>query len=47
MERYCPGNYGIELSEEETTLRHRLKLRVERALYRAVVVLQAGTRCQD
>ena len=37
----------LELSEEETILRHRLELRVERALYRAAVVLQAVHDRQD
>jgi len=31
----------LELSAEEIALRHRLELKVERALYRAEVVLQA------
>ncbi len=48
-----PGTdaYGVEhlleLSAEEVALRHRLELRVKRALYRAAVVLQAVYDCQD
>ncbi len=37
----------LELSAEEIALRHRLELRVERALYRAAVVLQAVHDGQD
>jgi len=37
----------FELTEEEIALRHRLELRVERALYRAAVVLQAVHDGQD
>jgi len=36
-----------ELPPEQAALRHRLELRVERALYRAAVVLQAVHDCQD
>ncbi len=37
----CAVEDLIELSAEEIALRHRLELRVERALYRAAIVLQA------
>ncbi len=37
----------LELSEEETILRHRLELRVERVLYRAAVVFPSVHDCQD
>lgn len=37
----------FELTAEEAALRHRLELRVERALYRAAVVLQAVHDCQS
>ncbi len=37
----CATEQLLELSAEEIALRHRLELRVERALYRAAVVLQA------
>ncbi len=37
----------LELSAEEITLRHRLELKVERALFRAAVVLQAIHDGQD
>jgi len=43
----CTVEQLLELSEEETALRHRLELRVERALYRAAVVLQAVHNGQD
>jgi len=37
----CCAVDDFELSTEEIALRHRLELKVERALYRAAVVLQA------
>ncbi len=37
----CAAEDLLELTTEEASLRHRLELRVERALYRAAVVLQA------
>jgi len=36
-----------ELTSEEAALRHRLELKVERALYRAAVILQAVHDCQS
>lgn len=44
---YLPALQLTELTTEETALRHRLELRVERALYRAAVVLQAVYDGQD
>ena len=44
---YLPASPLAELTPEEAALRHRLELRVERALYRAAVVLQAVHDCQD
>ncbi len=37
----------LELSAEESAQRRRLELKVERALYRAAVVLQAVHDCQN
>ncbi len=47
MENLNKYLYLLEMSAEEIALRHRLELKVERALYRAAVVLQAAHDGED
>ena len=44
---YLPALHLAELTPEHAALRHRLELRVERALYRAAVVFPSVHDCQD